>query len=122
MKRTCELCLITSENVHEQSFYDKVLGRDSTRYVCDDIQACLDRQGFYSRYPQDESKRLAEVNNKNTQISKHLTKEDAENIIATYFKKHQNDPDFAENLTTKLGAYFYEEGCEWVVENERSIH
>ena len=42
--RQCEVCGHMGGDVQEHPFYDKVLGRDSTRYECDDIEACLDRK------------------------------------------------------------------------------
>ena len=41
--RTCEVCGHTGTDVHEYPTYSHSLGRDTTQYQCDDIDACLER-------------------------------------------------------------------------------
>ena len=41
---TCEVCGHTGSDVHEYPTYSNVLGRDTTEYQCDDINACLNRK------------------------------------------------------------------------------
>jgi len=42
--KTCEVCGMTSRNIHEYPTYSKVLGRDTTEYQCDEINECLGRK------------------------------------------------------------------------------
>ncbi|MDD4873352.1 MAG: hypothetical protein PHE15_00015 [Dehalococcoidales bacterium] len=41
---TCEVCGHRGSDVHEYPTYSNVLGRDTTEYQCDDIDACLNRK------------------------------------------------------------------------------
>lgn len=42
--RVCEVCGRIETGIHEYPTYSRVLGRDTTEYQCDDIDACLNRK------------------------------------------------------------------------------
>jgi len=43
VKHTCVICGHIGEDVSEYPLYDKGLKRDSTAFMCDDVDACLER-------------------------------------------------------------------------------
>ena len=46
---TCEMCNHTGADVIEQPTYDADLNRDTSKFLCADIETCLDRRGYYPR-------------------------------------------------------------------------
>ena len=41
--QTCRVCGITGNGVIELPYYDPIFKRDSTTYMCSDIDSCLNR-------------------------------------------------------------------------------
>ncbi len=45
----CIRCLHEGTDVHEYDTYDAVYQRDTVAMLCDSVEDCLDRRGYYKR-------------------------------------------------------------------------
>jgi hypothetical protein len=48
-EHTCHYCLHTGTDVIPTEYYDRISKRDTFGYQCKDVNACLDRCGWYPR-------------------------------------------------------------------------